>query len=132
MEIASDENRETGNGMNWIVFDKFTTVFDIDPKLNRQMAYFYRSCWPVKAMCTHVVCPPKILMRFFRPIFLALMSKEGRSRLKFHDVPECEVIETLAGYGILQHMIPTEMGGTLLLNQSEWIANRRAMELEEL
>jgi len=118
--------------MTTIVFDKFTTIFDIDPKLNRQTTYFYRSCWPVKNMCTHIVCTPKIVKSLAKPVVLALLSKEERSRLKFHDVPECDVIETLAGYGILNDMLPTEMGGSVQLDQSEWIANRRAVELEEL
>lgn len=71
-------------------------------------------------------------MLFLKPVMLALMSKEVRSRLQFHDGSEDEVLESLAGYGILKSSLPTEMGGTFVLDQSEWIANRRAAELEEL
>jgi hypothetical protein len=123
MEIISDEYTS-------LIFDKYTTIFDIDAILNRQTTYFYLFCWPVKAMGTHVVSSPKILVRLLKPIFLALISKDERSRLKFHDIPDCEVVETLAGYGILQHMLPKEMGGSVDLNQQEWIAHRRAIELE--
>ena len=123
MEIISDEFTD-------LIFDKFTTIFDIDAKLNRQTTYLYRFCWPVKAMGIHVVSQPKILTRLLKPIFLALISKDERSRLKFHDIPDCEVVETLAGYGLLQHMLPREMGGSVDLNQQEWIANRRAIELQ--
>lgn len=131
MEIVSQESNETGNGFNCIVWDKHTTIWDIDQKLNERNTYFYRSCWPVKATCTHVCCPPKILMLFLKPVMLALMSKEARARLKFH-VAESELLEALCGYGILGSMLPTEMGGTVELNQSEWIASRRAVELEEI
>jgi hypothetical protein len=32
----------------------------------------------------------------------------------------------------MKDMLPTQMGGTIELSQSEWIANRRAVELEEI
>jgi len=50
-----------------------------------------------------------------------------------HDgVPESEIVDALSQYGILQHMLPTEMGGTLQLDLSEWIAYRRSVEMEAI
>ena len=86
----------------------------------------------MRAMATHVCCPPRIMVLLLKPAFLALMSKEDRSRKKFHDVPESEILKSLSGYGILKDMLPPEMGGHVELDQTEWIAMRRAMELEEL
>ena len=132
MEIIWQECHETGNGFHCIVWDKYTTIWEVDRKLNDQTFYLYRYCWPVKPMATHVCCPPKILALFLKPVAMALMSKEARARLQFHDVPESEILEVLSGYGILKDMLPTEMGGTVELNQYEWIANRRAVEMEEI
>jgi len=63
---------------------------------------------------------------------MALKTKSTRHRTLFHDVPASEILDTLAGYGIIKGMVPTEMGGTVVLNQQEWIANRWAAELEEI
>lgn len=63
---------------------------------------------------------------------MALKKKTTRSRTLFHDVPESEILDVLAEYGILKNMLPTEMGGTVVLNQREWMANRWAIEIEEL
>jgi len=60
------------------------------------------------------------------------MDTRGRSRIAVHDVPENENAEALSDYGIEKHMLPTEMGGSFEFNPSEWIANRRAAEMEEL
>jgi hypothetical protein len=47
-------------------------------------------------------------------------------------MPDSQVLGELSEYGILEGMLPTEMGGTLELNHPEWIANRRALELEDM
>ena len=49
-----------------------------------------------------------------------------------HDVPENKIIAILAQYGILACMLPTEMGGTVKQSQSEWLEQRRAVEMEEI
>lgn len=49
-----------------------------------------------------------------------------------HDASESEIINVLAGYGILGRMLPTEMGGALQQSQHEWLENRRAIEMEEI
>jgi hypothetical protein len=46
------------------------------------------------------------------------------------DVPDSQLLGILSDYGILKEMLPTKMGGTVQLNQAEWIANRRAAEPE--
>lgn len=65
-------------------------------------------------------------------ILMALKTKTTRCRTLFHDVPESEILKVLSNYGILPDMLPMEMGGSVVLNQPEWIANRWAVELEEI
>lgn len=65
------------------------------------------------------------------PLLMALMDARGRSRIKFHGIPENAAAEVLSSYGIEKETLPTEMGGSVVLNQQEWIANRRALEMEE-
>ena len=49
-----------------------------------------------------------------------------------HDASPSEIIGVLSKYGITKDMLPCEMGGTIQNHQLEWIANRRAIELEEI
>jgi hypothetical protein len=38
----------------------------------------------------------------------------------------------LSDYRILKEILPTEVGGTVLLDQADWLSNRRAAELKEI
>jgi hypothetical protein len=58
------------------------------------------------------------------------MDKYAQSRILMHDVPESQVPDILSDYGIMKKMLPSELGGTVQLDQAAWIACRRAAELE--
>jgi hypothetical protein len=93
------------------------------------------SCLPVMVVASHVCSSPGLsglTIRLTKPIMYALMDKRVRSRNIIHIVPDSQVPGELSEYGILEGMLPTEMGGTLQLNQLEWIANRMALELEDM
>jgi hypothetical protein len=60
------------------------------------------------------------------------MGKEARSRNNIHDLPPEQVANALSSFGISKEMLPTQMGGSIELNLSEWIAKRRAVEMEEI
>ena len=83
-------------------------------------------------MPVHICCAPVLLVRLLKPIMKALMDKDARARLIFHDCPESGILDALSEYGIEKHMLPTEMGGLVQLDQTEWIAHRRAIEMEEI
>jgi hypothetical protein len=83
-------------------------------------------------MPTHICCPDLAVLRFVKPILYALLDRTHRSRLVLHNVAESEILEVLSRYGLDKAMLPTQMGGTVELNLEEWIANRRAVEMEEL
>jgi len=132
MEIAVQESGCLASGFICLVWDKDSTIFDYDPKVFFRMTYFYCNCWPTKHLSMHGCCPPRVLLRMFKPIFFAILNKEVRSRAQIHNVPESQIVEALSQYGILKDMLPTEMGGTVKLNVVDWIASRRFIEMEEI
>jgi hypothetical protein len=115
--------------VNWL---KDFTMWDHDHKLYDGIILFDRTSWPVKILANHVCCPPWIVVKVIQPLLNAVCDKRLRERKLEHDVQENQIISVLSTYGIMKDMLPTEMGGTIELNQSEWIANRRAVELEEI
>jgi hypothetical protein len=132
MEIAAEANQDTDSGLVQILWDKDTTIWDYDHNVFSQVANFMTNCWPVKMLANHVCCSPRLIARFLKPIMYAFMDKPSRSRTLFHDVPEWQILELLSSYGIMKYALPTKMGGNIQLNHSEWIANRRVVELEEI
>jgi len=119
-------------GFTMLSWDKKTSVWDFDLNLHMRIFYFNRNAWPIKALPTHLCCPPQMLVRILKPGLNALMDTMARSRTILHDVPEDEIVSALSRYGILKYMIPTEMGGTMQHDIGEWIAQRYAAELEQI
>ena len=107
------------------------TMWDYDHGLYAQMIYFNKTCWPVKIVAAHLCFPPWIFRKLIKPIINAMLDKHFRSCIVIHDVPESEILDVLSSYGIQKDMLPTKLGGNILLDQAEWIARRRAAELED-
>lgn len=132
MEVASQSSKDMDCGIVELVWDKHSTIWEYDHELYEKYAYFKSSCWPVKFECFHVCCSPRFIRRVVFPICFAFQSKETRLRTVWHDAPEEDILLALSEYGIHQDMLPTAFGGTIQLNPPEWIAQRRAEEMEEL
>jgi hypothetical protein len=60
------------------------------------------------------------------------VDKHARFRIVKHDVPQDEILNVSPSYGSRKGMLPPAMGGTVVLNQAEWIATRGATELEKI
>lgn len=105
---------------------------DLGAKVYGKLSHFEKTCWPIKFIGAHICGSPSIVFRIIKPILNAMTDRRGRSRMVIHDVPENTLLEALSGYGIMKNMLPTEMGGTVQPNQAEWIASRRAAEMEEI
>jgi hypothetical protein len=129
----ASENNESSSGLVVVGWLKDFTMWDWDHNLYLDgMAYFDRTSWPVKVIACHLCCPPWIMVNVIQPLLNAVCDKRLRERKQEHNVHESQILSVLSPYGIMKDMLPTEMGGTIELNQSEWIANRRATELEEI
>lgn len=84
-------------------------------------------------MCSHSCCPSGMVYRMIAPIIVALTDRMTQSRVQVHAIPDTDIVEALGEYGILPAMLPTVVpGGLLELNPDEWIAHRRAVEMEEI
>jgi len=132
VEVAAQNNRESNNGIVQLCWFKHASIFDYDLRAFDRWAYCLSSCWPVKVLASHLCCLPTIAARFVKPIIHAFMDKDLRTHTIQHDVPESEILEVLSTYGICKDMVPSNMGGTVVVDQSVWITNRRAVELEEI
>lgn len=135
VEVASQKRRSDNINSSavQVMWDLKTSLFDYDRRVYDRMNYFDTSAWPVKIAAFHDCCPPAFMTQIIKPLMFALKDRESRSRTLFHDVPAIDIIDILAKFGIGKDMLPTNMeGGTVELNLRDWIAERRAIELEEI
>lgn len=131
VEVTASENTHISSGIVQCVWFAGATIWDYDKVLDR-LADFFSNSFPIKVLASHLCCPPKVITRVVVPIVHAFMNKELRARVLVHDVPEKDILQVLSSYGLEKDMLPLEMGGILELSQAEWIANRRAAEMEEI
>jgi hypothetical protein len=109
------------------------TIWDYDHGLYKRILCFSMNCWPVKMIACHGVgSAPSIFTKMLKRITNALMDKHTRCRVLQHNVPVSQIPDVLSHYGIMKYMLPAEMGGTVKFDLTEWIASRRAAELEEI
>jgi CRAL/TRIO domain len=132
IEVMAQENTDMDSCVVVVCYLKGFTMWDYDHGLYSRILYFERNCWPFKRMAAHLCSAPRIFVTVYNSILIGMLSKHVRHRRLVHDVPESQLLDVLSGYGIHEEMLPTKMGGTVQLDQTEWIANRRAAELKEI
>lgn len=131
-EVAAAQNTDARSGVVEVTWHKECSLWDYNPSVYDRLIVGLQCYWPIRNIAAHVCCPPKIFARWLFPVLNALTDPCMRARVQVHDVPPSEIVNTLSVYGIQKEMLPTEMGGELEVNPSEWIAERRAAEMEEL
>lgn len=132
MEVAAEDCTGSESGCVLIGWDLKATIFDFPRQVYDRFIEFEKSCLPIRFVAVHTCCPTSIIIKIMRPVLMSLTDKRTRSRLLLHDVPVSEIVTVLSAFGILPEMLPSVMGGTVELNQLEWIADRRAAELQEI
>lgn len=131
-EVTAQSNTDVRSGIVRVCWLKDSTIWDFNYRFHEQFDYFDANCWPVRILAHHVCCASWLHVKVIKPIVESLREKHIRSRTRIHDCPENQLLNVLSEYGILNDMLPTVMGGTVRLDQAEWIANRRAAELNEI
>lgn len=116
----------------FVVSAKNTSVSDFDLKLMERMTPLEGKCLPVNCVSNHLCGLPFFVRKIIKPVVFATMSRRTRARSPMHDGTESECLEILSSYGITKDMLPTSIGGTVNLDMMEWVANRRAAEMEEI
>jgi hypothetical protein len=117
IEAAAQENTDLKRHAVQVVRYKDMSIFDYDTDIFNRMNYFETSCWPIRNCSFHLCCPPSDTLRALKPVLLASMDATSRARMLIHTVPESELLSVLAFFGIQKEMLPTDLGGTLMLNQ---------------
>lgn len=129
--MTAEKTTDIGSDCVLIGWDKTSTIFDFPRAAYDRFIEFEKTCLPVRFAAVHSCCPTAT-MTVMRPIILALTDKRARARTIVHNVPESKILDALISYGISKEMVPTELGGSIVLNQREWMENRRAVEMEEI
>ena len=107
---------------------RYSSRKQFDYELSSTFYTYEAECLPLKIRCIHL-CPPP--MRFFwviHPIMQYVAGKRLRLRLQLHSGSDKDVLKSLCQFGFSKSLLPSEMGGNIVLNQRKWMYLRSAIE----
>lgn len=133
LELISEKTTDSSSGYVLLIWDGDTSIADFDLKVFEQGTRLEHSqCYPVKILTTHLCSLTYFVRKIMKPIVFAVMTKDSRARTLVHHDENSNYVEILSQYGITGEMLPMEMGGSVRLDQQQWVAERRTIELEEI
>lgn len=71
------------------------------------------------------VCQPPGFFRLLIPLVKLVMGERLRKRIRFHTGSHEDVQKSLEPYGLTKDILPTELGGDVVLDQDAWLEARR-------
>lgn len=116
-------------GVLILVYPKKAAFWQFDRKLGKMNVDSIRGFLPVRVSAFHI-CHPPAFFRIIFPVMKLLMGEKLRKRVKPHYGEEVTVVKMLGEkYGIPQKIVPTELGGELVLENEKWLQNRQKIGL---
>jgi hypothetical protein len=124
-EVLKDETAQR-KGVVVVIFPKNVKFGQFNRKLAQMLAESIKGCLPIRLSAMHFCHLPKIFDLIF-PIVKVLMGPNLRKKVKVNSGSEAMVLEKFQNqFGIESEKLPTEIGGSLVLNHEKWLAERLA------
>jgi len=127
MHVAMEDSVIRANGFVLIVHAKDSTPEQIDPELIARAAII-GSVMPLRWSGVHICHPCSSYNKYF-PLVKMLSPPDMKDNMVVHFGTGAHVLECLAGYGMCADRLPTTLGGTVKLDYSKWISDRREFEI---
>eukprot|EP00562_Extubocellulus_spinifer_P003163 CAMPEP_0178478282 /NCGR_PEP_ID=MMETSP0696-20121128/4579_1 /TAXON_ID=265572 /ORGANISM="Extubocellulus spinifer, Strain CCMP396" /LENGTH=566 /DNA_ID=CAMNT_0020105645 /DNA_START=69 /DNA_END=1765 /DNA_ORIENTATION=- len=86
---------------------------------------------PVPIRALHFCHPSKVVLYIVLPMTKYLMPRSIRLRQRVHSGSEKQVLMSLEAYGLPQDRMPTELGGSVVLDINQWMLDRLEIESTE-
>lgn len=127
MAMAALEDEETQQRGLVVVFWPARERWDQpNPEFIKLMGASLKGALPVRLSGAHV-CQPPGFFRMLIPLVKLAMGERLRQRIRFHTGSCRDVQKTLEPYGLTRDILPTELGGNVVLDQDAWLEARRSI-----
>ena len=126
MVHAALENEEAQkHGVVFVGYGHDAKFSQFDRELGRLNMSSLQGAIPVRLSAIHLCRPPS----FFKIIFAFMklfMKERTKKRFRVHFGTRDQVFEKLSSYGLEKDMLPTEVGGNVVLNLVAWLEKRKS------
>ena len=120
LEIESTQQK----GIVFVVYLKDTCVRHFDRSLVKLLANSIRGVLPVRVSAIHIFHAPYLFEVLF-DVVSVLLGDRLTKRLKMYSGEDEVIHDQLIDFGIFPSRLPVELGGTLELDQDQWIVERK-------
>lgn len=108
-------------GMVAIAWPQHAKLHFVDRKLMKMNLDSMTGCIPIRLGGFHVCQPPWFFGKVVFPIMKMFMSERMRKRVRIHSGSEEKVLEDLKAFGLGKEVLPTEIGGDVILDTDKWM-----------
>lgn len=98
----------------------------ISTKQQRHMKALFE-VMPIRIRSCHI-CHPSPVMSYAYPILKYILGRSVRLRTRLHSGSEQYVLHELASCSLPRKCLPQELGGEVVLDLAQWVANRSIVE----
>lgn len=128
LHAALENNESTQQkGIVFLVYLRYTYVRHFDRSLVKLIANSIKGVLPVRVSAIHIFHAPYLFEVLFDVVSL-LLGERLTKRMKMYSGEDEVIHDQLGDYGILPSRLPSELGGSLDLDQDAWIAERERSE----
>lgn len=125
MHAALEDEETQKKGLVVIAYPKKVKLSQVDRALTKMNMDSLKGCLPIRIGVFHVCHPPGFFQLVF-PVFKMFLGERLRKRFRVHGGSDNHVLETLAGFGLTKDHLPSEIGGNIVLDHTDWLVDRKA------
>jgi len=93
----------------------------VDRKLMKMNMESITGCIPVRVSAFHICHPPWFFGHVIFPLIKVIMPERMRKRLRVHSGSEEKVLEQLKKFGLDREVLPSDIGGDVILDMDGWL-----------
>mmetsp|Transcript_3423 Transcript_3423/g.6585 ORF Transcript_3423/g.6585 Transcript_3423/m.6585 type:complete len:331 (+) Transcript_3423:247-1239(+) len=108
-------------GMVAIAHPQHAKISVIDRKLMKLNLESMSGCLPIRMGGFHIVQPPWFFTKIVFPIMKVIMPDRMRKRVRVYGGSEAKILKELKEVGLGREVLPSEIGGDVILDTESWI-----------
>ena len=122
MHAALESETAQQHGVIALVSMKDVSVRQFDKELISQIADSLKGRLPVRLSAIHIFHPPIVFAVIF-PLIKLLLGPRLRKRIRLYS--KRNVLPELEPFGLTSDVVPTELGGNVVLDHEAWLEQRK-------
>lgn len=116
-------------GMVVVAFPHHAKISYVDRKLMKMNMDSFSGCLPIRMGAFHICHPPWFFGKIIFPFMKLVMPKRMLKRIRVHTGSEEKVLDSLREFGLSREVLPSELGGDVIIDTDAWIQEMKSRGL---